>query len=673
MNCQLTVLVVGIFACGFLPRPTWAQEARGAAELALDSLLMMPVSTASKYEQKQSDAPAFITIVTHDEIQQFGYRTLEEILQNQTGFYTANDRQYGDVGFRGIGRPAYYNNKILVLVDGHSVNDAMSGGARLGSAGVIDLDDLERVEIVRGPGSALYGARAMLAVVNMVTRKGRDLDGLELMAGGGTQNALEAEMRYGRVLTPAADIAASVSWASRDGEDIYFPELDLPILNDGVAEGLDWERYLRGLVTIRYGDLFIQGAMSRRSKGIPTGAYGTEFNARGAESRDGLFYAELRYVRRLGPAAEFTVRGFADSYRNDGFYPFSSAVVGSNTSEARLTTIGADGEAFGSEAQVRWDPGQNHRLVFGLEGFKATRAGYNSSEPAGTDVSGSFPYSIVSGFFQEEFQVTPAILLTVGLRHDEYSTSGSATTPRGALVFHPSESTTIKFLAGAAYRAPNILEMHVHSRTAAVLGNVDLESERIRSFEVIWEQRLGGLATTVSAFHNEIRDLIALMEIPTPDSLTGYGSLVFKQQNISNARSAGVEVEARMALPLGVLARAGYGFQAATDRATSERLVNAPRHLLRLSVTGSRTGWGRLGLNIRAESGRRTLYYTETDRSVVVDLNATSRPFFARGTLQLTVKNLLNTEYATPGGFQHVQSSIPQRGRTIILRTKLGW
>ena len=108
-------------------------------------------------------------------------------------------------------------------------------------------------------------------------------------------------------------VAVSLWVEEKKGEDLYFPEMDSPILNNGMAENLDWERYARGLVTLRYRDFTFQASMAQRSKGIPTGAYGTTFNHPDAESRDGHWFAEGRFSRSLGPSAELTARGYADS------------------------------------------------------------------------------------------------------------------------------------------------------------------------------------------------------------------------------------------------------------------------------------------------------------------------------------------------------------------------
>jgi iron complex outermembrane receptor protein len=146
---------------------------------ALDSLLNVPVSAAAKYAQRRSEAPASITIVTAEEVRRYGYRTLADVLNDLPGFYVSNDHNYTYVGVRGFGRPADFNNRVLVQINGHTLNESFVGAVGIGREFGIDLDAIERIEIVRGPGSSLHGARAMFAVVNLVTRDGRAIEGFE--------------------------------------------------------------------------------------------------------------------------------------------------------------------------------------------------------------------------------------------------------------------------------------------------------------------------------------------------------------------------------------------------------------------------------------------------------------------------------------------------------------
>ena len=132
------------------------------------------VFTASKYEQKVTDAPARINIITAKEIESHGYQNLADILRSVPGFYTTYDRNYHYTGIRGFGIPGDYDTRILTLVDGHRVNENIYDSSSTKRGFVLDVDLIERVEIVRGPASSLYGSNAFFGVVNVITKNGRD-------------------------------------------------------------------------------------------------------------------------------------------------------------------------------------------------------------------------------------------------------------------------------------------------------------------------------------------------------------------------------------------------------------------------------------------------------------------------------------------------------------------
>src|SRR5205814_2487644 len=123
---------------------------------------------------KVTEAPASVTIITAEDIRKYGYRTLADILRNVRGFYVTYDRNYSYLGVRGFGRPADYNSRVALLVDGHRVNDNVYDQAPLGTEFPIDVDLIDRVEVIRGPNSSLYVANAFLGVINIITKRGRD-------------------------------------------------------------------------------------------------------------------------------------------------------------------------------------------------------------------------------------------------------------------------------------------------------------------------------------------------------------------------------------------------------------------------------------------------------------------------------------------------------------------
>src|SRR5580704_5903794 len=160
------------------------QDAKDLSQVSLEELSNIQVYSASKHMQSTSDAPASVTVVTADEIQKYGYRNLADILRSVSGFYVTSDRNYTFVGVRGFGRLGDWNSRILVLIDGHRINNNVLGQAMLGNEFLVDVDMIERVEIVRGPSSSLYGANAFFAVINVITRSAKQVKDWELSFQG---------------------------------------------------------------------------------------------------------------------------------------------------------------------------------------------------------------------------------------------------------------------------------------------------------------------------------------------------------------------------------------------------------------------------------------------------------------------------------------------------------
>jgi len=164
---------------------------------------------ASKFQQKVTEAPSSITIITADEIQKYGYRTLSDVLQSVPGFYVTNDRNYSYVGMEGISRPTDYNTHLLIMIDGHRINDNVFNGAYVGTEAILDVDLIERVEIIRGPGSSLYGTNAFLGVINIISKRGRDLKGAEVSADAGGLQTYRGRATYGQQYASGLELLLS--------------------------------------------------------------------------------------------------------------------------------------------------------------------------------------------------------------------------------------------------------------------------------------------------------------------------------------------------------------------------------------------------------------------------------------------------------------------------------
>lgn len=198
---QRTQQLVLALLCGFASH---AAAQADIAQLPLEQLMQMEVRTASRYAQTALEAPAVVSVVTADDIRLFGYRTLAEVLGSMRGLYVSYDRSYHYLGTRGFATPGDYNTRVLLLVNGVRFNDNLYDQATIGTDFPLDLDLVDRVEFVPGPGSAVYGANAFFGVVNVITRNGRQLAGPQISVGAGSQGSAKARFSLGTGMPRAA-------------------------------------------------------------------------------------------------------------------------------------------------------------------------------------------------------------------------------------------------------------------------------------------------------------------------------------------------------------------------------------------------------------------------------------------------------------------------------------
>jgi iron complex outermembrane receptor protein len=201
-------------------------SAQSLSDLTLEDLMKLDagqVFGASERLQPVTEAPASVSFITGDEITRYGYRTLADILRAVRGMYVTNDRNYSFIGTRGFGKPGDYNSRILLLINGHRVNDNIFGQAEIGAEFGLDPAMIERVEIIRGPASSLYGDSAFLAVVNVMTRTGASLNGGSVALEAGTLGTQLVRISAGRQLANGLDVALSGTYEQSEGvRRLYF-------------------------------------------------------------------------------------------------------------------------------------------------------------------------------------------------------------------------------------------------------------------------------------------------------------------------------------------------------------------------------------------------------------------------------------------------------------------
>lgn len=169
---------------------------------------------------------------------------MAEILRSVRGFFVTSDRNYSYLGIRGFGRPGDYNSRILLLIDGLRFNDNIYEGALIGNEFILDVDLIERIEVVRGPASALYGTNAFFGIVNVITKQAKSVGNLEVSGEAGSLATYKGRLSLGHQFKNELDVLLSTSYFDSQGQlSLYYKEFDDPATNFGRAEKVDNDRY----------------------------------------------------------------------------------------------------------------------------------------------------------------------------------------------------------------------------------------------------------------------------------------------------------------------------------------------------------------------------------------------------------------------------------------------
>ncbi len=627
--------------------------------LDLEQLLQVEiVYAASKREQKLREAPSAVSVVTAEEIRQHGFRTLADVLRSLPSFYVTYDRNYSYVGVRGFARPGDYSSRVLLLVNGLRTNDNIYDQAYVGEEFLVDIDMIERVEVVRGPSAAIYGSSAFFAVINVVTKDAGDISGGEIAASAASFGAYGGRLTYGRSSEKGLDVLLSASYSEAEGRDrLYFREFDDPSTNNGVVEKADAEGFRKLAASLSRGPFSLQARHSHREKRVPTGSYSTLFNDRRFETTDEVTLTSLGYSRPSAHGTSIEARLHAGQYRYQGNYPYDPAVAANQD--------GARGEWWGADLDVTRSIFQRHLITAGVEyrdNYRQDQRNYDP-DPYVVWVDEERSSRRMGAFAQDEIKLLDELVVYTGVRFDWYQTFGSATSPRAGAIYLPNEATTIKVLFGRAFRAPNAYEFHYGGELYKT--NPSLQPEEIETMEVVAERLLGrSVRVTAAGFRNRITDLITLTEDTTDNRL------VFR--NAEAIDSDGLELGLDANRGGGLAGRVSYALQRSRDHHTGVVLTNSPRHMakLQLSAPVARTGLF-AGLDTYVMSSRRTLAGDRTKGHAITNLTLTAPAMLNRLALTATVYNLLDTQYGDPGSEEHAQDVIEQDGRTFRVKASI--
>jgi outer membrane receptor for ferrienterochelin and colicins len=634
------------------------QGTKDLSEASLEELTNIQVYSASKHLQSASDAPASVTVITADEIQKYGYRTLADILQSVRGFYITYDRDYSYVGVRGFGRPGDWNSRVLVLVDGHRINSNILGQAMLGTEFLVDVDLIERVEIIRGPSSSLYGAEAFFAVINVITRKPPQLKGLELSFEPASFGTYEERASYGGQYR-GLDMLLSGAFYNSQGQTLFFPQFDSPATNYGITRNTDYENSQHILTTISFHGLTLQGLFSARDRGVPTAYFGTVFNDPRTKNLDDHQYLDLSYQRSIGERWDLTARTSYDQARLQAPLTFSTGLPDGSTT---VETYSFRGNWWDSEVKLSRTLLERHKITLGTEITDNVRQDQGDYSPIGNVFDTDPATSVIWALYgQDEFAITKKLTLSAGLRYDHYSNFGGTTNPRLGLIYHLFQPTTLKLLYGTAFRAPEPFEV-TPGFGPFYDDNLGLKPETIRSIEGVVEQRVGQhFKLSGSVFQNWIENLISLETDPT------NGQAVY--ENSDKARATGTEIELDGQWASGVKGTASYSYTNAQDPVARQVLPNSPQHLgkvnLSLPVVQQRLF---ASLDAQYTSPVQTLAGNTVSGFSIFNVTLLGHTLGKHLDLSTSIYNIFDKRYFDPGRPEDVQDAIQQDGRSFRIK-----
>ena len=633
------------------------EPAKDLTSLSLEQLLQVTIVGAAKYEQKQSDVAAAASVITRQEVQAFGWRTLGEALASLPGVYTTYDRQYHYLGTRGFGLPGDFNTRVLVTINGNRVNGVTADQGPTGLDFPLDLDLIERIEFIPGPGGAVYGQNAMFGVINVITRNGSALDGAEAaFAYQRPQRGRDGRASWGKRLDSGLDLLVSVSAMRARGEDRFYDFGGAGVA--GVASGLDRERDQELFARAAYGAWFYDLVYSDRRKDDPTGAYLSDPLVPGQFQRDRYDLLQLSYQDKFaGDTLQVTARLFAGRQLYRSFLSYGTPFSFPQNSEWR-----------GAELRLLSTAFARHKLMVGLEVQDNVRYDQLIEDIANPANNLTIPGSgYRAGIYaQDEWRIADLLTATLGLRADRNNVTGNNYSPRAAVIWQPAPTTTLKALYGRAHRAPNAYERDYTDQVSQV-ANLALKGETIDTAEVVADQRVGTSLTLRGSFYQwTMRRLITL----GTDPVSGFP----QYQAGESVKARGIELSADKVWESGARLRGSASHQDVTYR-SGAGLVNSPSLLGKLNFSTPLpvlpSAGLRLGYELRYDSKRLSLDGSKLGGYALSNLLLNSTRLAKRLDASIGIYNLFDKRYAQPGAGINWQNAFEQDGRSV--RVKLSY
>ncbi|MBU1701641.1 MAG: TonB-dependent receptor [Candidatus Eisenbacteria bacterium] len=545
------LLTILISALGVGTEPLWAGEPHSEfddfSELDLDALLNSTVITASKYAQKSSESPVSVSIITAEQIAASGARSIPELLLSTPGLEViTNTASCFDVSARGLN--TIPSNNMLVMIDGRSVY-ADFYGMTLWEFLPVSLEEIRSIEIIKGPGSALYGANAFAGVINIITYKPGENDATILNVKASHVGEELSSFVHGNSYGPLS-WKLSGGWETTQNWETEYQEEEMSRFNGEAIYRLNDEASI---------SLFTGN--SNGFMNMSTGS--TIINMDGQYQLAG---ADLRWKN-------VSLRYFWTEWHLDGNF-------------LDLISINDIGTLDNGIHDVEFQ----HSFSVEPSNFVLWGGNFRRKEVKWTLFQNSEEQNLHSAFLYDEWRPRGNLLFSLGVRYDDHPLVGEHIAPRGGIVYKPHENHALRLTYGEAYRDPTFLESYgraeielIPTVNILVHGNEALNSEEIRSLELGYQGLLTkNVLGSVALYRNRIREVVQLSSLayfPAPPFPEGIPS-EFGFTNKGGWDIAGVETSLDALITEWMKTRFGYSYIWAEDKDTGDRKISTPRHTL---------------------------------------------------------------------------------------------
>ncbi len=714
MNVKLAITVSWLVSISYFS--SGVKSAEDLMDLSLDELGAIPVTTIATGTSKPIFQSAAVTsVITAEQIKSMGATELHEVLETVPGVHASPQENTYDYKYSMRGIRNTQNSQVLMLLNGTRITTPFNGTLMTGTE--LPIEAIERVEVIRGPGSALYGADAFAGVINIITKNAKDINGKVLGARVGDHSTQSGWGQYGAQWA-GWDVATSLQYQHTDGDGGRIVNADAQTALDN-ALGTQ-ASHAPGPLETRYETLNGHLNLQRKHWDIGFWAFnsinaGTRAGGAGALDPNGngdgeQYLGDVRFSTEdwlenweLMAHASYhqaDVQGQLQAFPNnallpigsDGNFNFKPPSVNNPVKPVLFpdgvnANLGRTEKIPSIELSSVYKGLDNHILRFSA-GFRYEQFSASESRNFGpgvidssqsvvdgtlTNVTGtSFIYlpdthrTIWSLVAQDEWQLADDWQLTAGVRYDDYSDFGGTVNPRVALVWDINEHITSKLLYGKAFRAPNFAEQFTQNNPA-VLGNKNLDPEIINTYEWALDYRpFSSLRTAVNVYYYQIHNLISAPPVSAGSDTSRYG-------NNNNQDGYGSELEWSWQVSEQWNVMGNYAWQHSTNEQTNQPVAGVPEHHIFVALQWQfipdwqfqpQLNWIADRDSVLGNNQKLSDYET-------IDFTLRGKKLFGHLNLVASLRNAFDTNYYEPAA--PLPQNMPMPGRSFYLEASVNF